>query len=209
MYKDYALLRNGFPAESVVNGSVVLVKTHEYGADTIQTFDRLVLLVRDPFEALLAEFNRRSGGHVGHAPAEKYKRNNGKYWRTFVESKAEEWVIMNEAWFNSFRAKDRLVMLYDDLVNRTEEQVRNLLSFLNLNPDPDIMKCAMSRKEGIYKRSKKPYNFDVFDSEMRALLNEKISTLYSRLGLPERQVERISKDLVSNEKAKVEEQSTI
>ena len=29
VYKDFALLKNGFPSESVANGSVLVVKTHE------------------------------------------------------------------------------------------------------------------------------------------------------------------------------------
>ena len=33
VYKDYALLKNGFPAESINNGSVIVVKTHEWGKD--------------------------------------------------------------------------------------------------------------------------------------------------------------------------------
>ena len=39
VYKDVALLRNGFPSESVNNGSVIVVKTHEYGASVRDSFD--------------------------------------------------------------------------------------------------------------------------------------------------------------------------
>ena len=58
-YKDTALLKNGFPAESVSNGSVIAVKTHEWGKVTRERFDTAILLVRDPFDSILAEFNRR------------------------------------------------------------------------------------------------------------------------------------------------------
>ena len=74
MYKDYALLKNGFPAESIANGSVLVVKTHEFGLESRSKFDRVILLVRDPFSSLKAEFNRRSGGHTGHASPARYKR---------------------------------------------------------------------------------------------------------------------------------------
>ena len=72
VYKDYALLKNGFPAESVANGSVLVVKTHEFGPEARSKFDRVILLVRDPFASLKAEFNRRSGGHTGHASPARY-----------------------------------------------------------------------------------------------------------------------------------------
>ena len=39
VYKDYALLKNGFPAESVSNGSAIVVKTHEYGPEVCHTFE--------------------------------------------------------------------------------------------------------------------------------------------------------------------------
>ena len=72
VYKDYALLKNGFPAESVVNGSVLVVKTHEFGTEATSKFDRVILLLRDPMASLKAEFNRRSGGHTGHASVDRY-----------------------------------------------------------------------------------------------------------------------------------------
>ncbi|KFM75500.1 WSCD family member, partial [Stegodyphus mimosarum] len=33
-------------------------------------YQKAVLLIRDPYGALVAEFNRRAGGHVGHASPE-------------------------------------------------------------------------------------------------------------------------------------------
>lgn len=84
VYKDYGLLKNGFPAESVVNGSVSLVKTHEWGPMGRQRFHRAVLLIRAPGPAILAEFNRQSGGHVGFASPERYRRNKGRCKPAFI-----------------------------------------------------------------------------------------------------------------------------
>lgn len=78
VYKDYGLLKNGFPAESVINGSVLVVKTHEYGPLARKPFSKAILLVRAPAPAIQAEFNRQSGGHIGFASLERYKRNRGK-----------------------------------------------------------------------------------------------------------------------------------
>ena len=47
------------------------------------------MLVRDPFSSVLAEFNRRSGGHIGHASRDKFRKENGKFWREFVLSKGK------------------------------------------------------------------------------------------------------------------------
>lgn len=78
VYKDYGLLKSGFPAESIANSSVLLVKTHEWGSHVWSKFGKAILLVRDPAKAILAEFNRQSGGHVGFASPDRYKRTKGK-----------------------------------------------------------------------------------------------------------------------------------
>ena len=46
VYKDVALLRNGFPSESVNNGSVIVVKTHEYGSSVRDQFQAAILVIR-------------------------------------------------------------------------------------------------------------------------------------------------------------------
>ena len=37
----------------------------------------------------MAEFNRRSGGHIGHASISKFRQDNGKIWTSFVTSKGK------------------------------------------------------------------------------------------------------------------------
>lgn len=81
IYKDYGLLKTGFPAENVCNSSVLLVKTHEWGAKAWAPFSKAILLVRDPEKAIIAEFNRQSGGHIGFASPDRYKRTKGKCMR--------------------------------------------------------------------------------------------------------------------------------
>jgi len=78
IYKDYGLLKTGFPAENVCNSSVLLVKTHEWGSKAWAPFSKAILLVRDPEKAIIAEFNRQSGGHIGFASPDRYKRTKGK-----------------------------------------------------------------------------------------------------------------------------------
>lgn len=78
VYKDYGLLKSGFPAENISNSSVLMVKTHEWGNGVWKKFRKAVLLIRDPAKAILAEFNRQSGGHVGFASPDRYKRTKGR-----------------------------------------------------------------------------------------------------------------------------------
>lgn len=77
IYTDYGLIKNGFPAENVVDGSVIVVKTHMKGQNEREKFNKAIILLRSPAKAIQAEFNRQSGGHVGFAPPEHYRRQNG------------------------------------------------------------------------------------------------------------------------------------
>ena len=157
VYKDVALLRNGFPAESVNNGSVIAVKTHEWGGQARNSFQSAVLLVRDPFDSILAEFNRRSGGHIGHASLEKFRKESGKVWQDFVIEKAKDWENINMDWAMNFKGP-LLVIHYDNLVERLEEELKRVLEFLSVSFTEADMKCVVERKEGIYRRKKKAGN---------------------------------------------------
>ena len=62
-----------------------------------------MLLVRDPFDSVLAEFNRRSGGHIGHASPEKFRKDGGRLWAEFVMEKTRDWEKMNVDWLHNFQ----------------------------------------------------------------------------------------------------------
>ena len=96
VYHDQTLLVNGFPGEGVADSSVLVVKTHETSR---RNFNKAILLVRDPFEAILAEFNRRSGGHVGHARPKAFK---SKEWSNMVQNGALGWEKFNLQWIKHF-----------------------------------------------------------------------------------------------------------
>ena len=87
---------------------------------------------------------------MGHASIEKYRRNNGKYWHSFVISKGTEWEKMNLAWFHAFPAKNLLVVLYDDLRARPEPELRRILDFLGVAVTEKTMGCVMSRNCLLY-----------------------------------------------------------
>ncbi len=49
------------------SGRVICVKTHESGQREIEMFDAAILLMRNPYRSLMAEFNRKCAGHLGYA----------------------------------------------------------------------------------------------------------------------------------------------
>ncbi|XP_030382414.1 WSCD family member CG9164 [Scaptodrosophila lebanonensis] len=184
IYKDYGLLKTGFPAENVCNSSVLLVKTHEWGAKAWAPFSKAILLVRDPEKAIIAEFNRQSGGHIGFASPDRYKRTKGKYWQQFVSNKLKGWELMNLSWARNFTGSIKVVF-YDDLVHNTERELRSILEFLEFPVNEQLMRCAIVRKEGIFRRKKRLLSFDPYTPAMRAELQARRRLVYGLLGRQE------------------------
>ncbi|XP_035774553.1 WSCD family member AGAP003962 [Anopheles albimanus] len=181
VYKDYGLLKSGFPAESVANGSVLVVKTHEWGPNAWAPYAKAILLIRDPERAILAEFNRQSGGHVGFASPDRYRRTKGRYWTQFVKNKLWAWEQTNLSWAKNFTGEVKLVF-YDDLVENVEGTLRSILKFLNHPTDEELLACALMRKEGIYRRKKRILQFDPYSPAMHAAIDEKRAEVYAALG---------------------------
>ncbi|KAF8766844.1 WSCD family member GA21586-like [Argiope bruennichi] len=163
VYRDYSLKRNGFPAESVANGSVLLIKTHEWGETTRQKFQKAVLLIRDPFGCLVAEFNRRAGGHVGHASPEKFHRGNA--WPNFVATHSKLWMESILDWLQ-FEGP-LLVIRYETITQELPGQLIRLLKFLDANVTWNAFQCILRNRDGIFRRAKKQLNFELFDESMK------------------------------------------
>ncbi|XP_023031058.1 WSCD family member GA21586 [Drosophila willistoni] len=184
IYKDYGLLKTGFPAENVCNSSVLLVKTHEWGSKAWAPFSKAILLVRDPEKAIIAEFNRQSGGHIGFASPDRYKRTKGKYWQQFVSNKLKGWELMNLSWARNFTGSIKVVF-YDDLVHHTERELRAILEFLEYPVDEQLLRCAIMRKEGIFRRKKRVLSFDPYTDAMRLEVQTRKRWVYGQLGRQE------------------------
>lgn len=180
VYKDYGLLKNGFPAESVVNGSVSVVKTHEWGPVARRPFSKAVLLIRAPGPAIQAEFNRQSGGHIGFASPDRYRRNKGKYWQQFVSDKLSAWKQSNLDWLHNFTGPMH-VMFYDQMLEDVDTQLRALLKFLKLNVSEEDIACALERREGIYRRKRRVINFDPFTGVMKQTMRKEQDVVYEAI----------------------------
>ncbi|PNF40015.1 WSCD family member AAEL009094 [Cryptotermes secundus] len=180
VYKDYGLLKNGFPAESVVNGSVSVVKTHEWGPAARRPFSKAVLLIRGPGPAIQAEFNRQSGGHIGFASPDRYRRNKGKYWQQFVADKLSSWRQTNLDWLHNFTGPMH-VIFYDHLLEDVAVHLQDLLRFLKLNVSEQNLACALERQEGIYRRKRRVVNFDPFTTTMKQALQREQDVVYEAI----------------------------
>lgn len=146
VYHDEALREIGMHGEDVTNNTVLLVKDHgNKKGFNFDEYDKVVFLVRNPFDAIIAERKRRLNGHVGTPP-----------WPTFLSPVRdadgrrildwERWTDMQMAWWVSmvFRTLGGngivkrasgvrvpvLTIRFDELVAQPREKVRAILDFI-------------------------------------------------------------------------------
>lgn len=79
------------------SGRSICVKTHESGQREIEMFDSAILLIRNPYRSLVAEFNRKCAGHLGYATDKQWRSKGnttitaqwfGKWTGGYVPTKA-------------------------------------------------------------------------------------------------------------------------
>ncbi|KPJ12439.1 WSCD family member AGAP003962 [Papilio machaon] len=163
VYMDYNLRKHGFPAENISDGSVLVVKTHEYAPSNLEQFESAVLLIRNPRDAILAEFNRINSGHTGFAPKSAFEIPSLRriVWYPYVSTQLRDWEYFHNLWLTKFPGPVYIVF-YEALLSDTRNTLQGILSFLNITVTEDDMNCALSNKEGLYKRKKKYKDFDPF-----------------------------------------------
>ena len=167
--------------EGVMDSSVLVVKTHHYEENSMIRFAKIVMLVRDPHEAILSEFNRQSSNsQTGHAPRTSFE---GQHWKDFAYHMIEEWAKANIFWYKSFPdPSTRLVTFYDKLVTETEEELKKIVEFLGMRISAETMQCIMDNKEGPFHRtSSDNVGLEVFDDNMTAIVDSTKQRVYKIL----------------------------
>ena len=62
LYTDTVLMKGGLLGENVKDGRAIAIKSHE--VKNKHNFRKVILLIRNPYDTIVAEFNRRLGGHT-------------------------------------------------------------------------------------------------------------------------------------------------
>ncbi|XP_062445783.1 sialate:O-sulfotransferase 2 [Rhea pennata] len=180
-YFDGSLYNKGFKGERDHwrSGRTICVKTHESGRREIESFDAAILLVRNPYKALMAEFNRKYGGHVGFASHAHWK---GREWPEFVRTYAPWWAAHTLDWLRFGR--NVLVVHFEDLKRDLFVQLKRMVGLLGIAALEDRLLCVEGQKDGNFKRSGlRKLEFDPYTPEMRAAIGGYIKTVDAALKL--------------------------
>nr|XP_034975592.1 WSC domain-containing protein 2 [Zootoca vivipara] len=180
-YFDGSLYNKGFKGERDHwrSGRTICIKTHESGQKEIEAFDAAILLIRNPYKALMAEFNRKYGGHIGFAAHAHWK---GKEWPEFVKNYAPWWATHTLDWLKY--GKNVLVVHFEDLKQDLFIQLKRMVSLLGITVLEDRLLCVEGQKDGNFKRSGlRKLEYDPYTLEMRKLINGYIKTVDTALKL--------------------------
>ncbi|KAJ8355418.1 hypothetical protein SKAU_G00182120 [Synaphobranchus kaupii] len=174
-YFDGSLYNKGFKGEKDYwkSGRTVCVKTHESGRHEIEMYDAAILLIRNPYRCLMAEFNRKCAGHLGYASEQHWR---SKEWPEFVGSYASWWASHVLDWLRFGRRV--LVVHYEELQGALYPTMRAVTAFLNTTASQERLLCTESNQDGHFKRSgARQRPFDPFTPEMKRLIDGYILTV--------------------------------
>ncbi|CAL8249348.1 unnamed protein product [Merluccius merluccius] len=178
-YFDGSLYNKGFKGERDHwrSGRTICIKTHESGKKEIEAFDSGILMIRNPYKALMAEFNRKYGGHIGFASQAHWK---GKEWPEFVKNYAPWWASHTLDWLRYGRRVH--VVHFEDLKRDLFSQLKGMVLFLGPVVSEDRLLCVEGQKDGNFKRSGlRKLEYDPYTPEMRADIDALIRTVDAAL----------------------------
>ncbi|KAM9371725.1 sialate:O-sulfotransferase 2 [Phaethornis superciliosus] len=180
-YFDGSLYNKGFKGERDHwrSGRTICIKTHESGQKEIESFDSAILLIRNPYKALMAEFNRKYGGHIGFASHAHWK---GKEWPEFVANYAPWWATHTLDWLRY--GKKVLVVHFEDLKRDLFVQLQRMVGLLGIPACQDRLLCVEGQKDGNFKRSGlRKLEYDPYTPQMREVITGLIRTVDTALKL--------------------------
>ena len=144
-------------------------------------FDRAVVLVRDPFEALLAEFNRQqSHNQTGYAPDEKFDTE----WQPYLSKSMDFWKGFHLYFKTQYKPHEVMFTTYEALQKDTISELRHVLHFLGYDFPQDVAKCVVQQKEGLFHREKPVVDqFKYYNAKQKVVLKAMRHEVYKKLGI--------------------------
>ncbi|ELU02641.1 hypothetical protein CAPTEDRAFT_199613 [Capitella teleta] len=160
----------GFLGDGVHDGSVVVIKTHRLPTGTnAPDYKRCILLLRDPGDAMIAEFKRLKAGKTGTPSLALFKTPD---WKHFVGEKMIQFEIFYRTWLSELFQGQKYILRYEDLIKDLKATVKPLVKvLLGTDVTKNALNCLEDNAEGDYHRA--PADFtreDIFTSDQEMML---------------------------------------
>ncbi|XP_070581297.1 sialate:O-sulfotransferase 1-like isoform X1 [Ptychodera flava] len=143
-YNDSVLYKAGFLGEGTNHrdGKTLVAKTHDFFPSQTD-FSAAIVLIRNPYHAFIADYNRMAAGHIGFADVHMFRQKGWENYVTFAALAWQKFYINWLGWKNN-----KIIIYYEDLVNNTLLQVRNMMTFLSLTLEEDRQICYLEMWKG-------------------------------------------------------------
>jgi len=178
-YKDLQIQMYGLWGEirDWQDGTTIVQKTHDSHPNHVKNdFEgRGILILRNPYDAVLSDHNFLFGGHMGVGPASSYDR---KDWESFVTIETSAWLGMAVNWTRSSEPDKLLVVHYEEVKTDLESQMRKILQFLGVEVDQKRLSCLSKHRNGFFHRkfNEKPEKLP-FSAPLRNQMDHLIENL--------------------------------
>jgi len=154
VYKDLELQLKGYWGEirDWRDGTTIVQKTHDSGPELIRNefHGRGILIMRNPYDAVLSKFNYLYGGHHGTAATNHFDRPD---WDKFVEIEIKDWLLMAVNWIQTGSPDTLHVLHYENVKSDLRGEIKNLLLFLGIIPDDKRINCLLKQASGSFQRA--------------------------------------------------------
>ena len=107
------------------------IKTHKWHTYKKCAYDGAIIIIRNPFHALIAEFNRQmTNNKIGSIDVDLYKSMG---WEKFLVEYSRDYFDFFNEWFSRFH-NPITVICFEEMVEDPVGQVGNMLKFLRFPP---------------------------------------------------------------------------
>ncbi|XP_077967122.1 sialate:O-sulfotransferase 2-like isoform X2 [Styela clava] len=167
---------------SAISGRTIVIKDHLFGLKISIIYTMAVLLIRNPYDATLAEFMRmNTQGHIGVANNDIFRKPG---FKAFCKNQLPSfWFGITKVVLKTF--VDKVVVVYfEDLVKNPIKEIRRIVEFLPkeiVGSDEESLErrlmCLNLDLAGKFKRPPRKLNSDPFDELLRGEVDKSIENM--------------------------------
>ena len=189
------------PTKGALNGTCVVVKNHN--TRHLSEAKGVLLLIRNPYDAILAEFNRiqgKSSKSEGskHTASANHAVFNTTKWFDRSRQLGKRWVDLHEKYikFATNQNVPMYIFFYEDLKTNATQEMSKVLEFLDKNfhfypTDAERRLRCLKKLEEInasFKRKKVPFGWEIFPKDQIKMIDNfitKTRSSYVKNGFPD------------------------
>nr|XP_039267939.1 WSC domain-containing protein 2-like [Styela clava] len=184
-YGDRSLAAGGYIGEipSMHSYKLAVIKTHQQIDINNSSFDAVINVHRNPYNAILSEFNRRSTNrHTAAVDSDNFDRE--AFSQIIMGQFPKKWRFTTRVAVQTNKSK--LIFAFEDAVEDPIKYAEKMARFImgdhiDENDLQNRLLCLQLASTGDFKRKKRPLKFDPFPDEAKIQINEQIELLDSTL----------------------------